>query len=266
MTPISRGPCRRLWQALGLLLAGLMAIPALAAGDPLNSPRWGDMVKEFFPRQKVVFDERVQVLAPAVGENPLNVPITVDASALARSAPVEEVLLFADFNPITRIASFKPARAAAYLGLRIKLQQSTPVRAAARTADGVWHVGGTWVNTTGGGCTLPSAGSASPEWQSRLNEVSGRLWNKAPEGPEGSRLRLRIVHPMDTGLTAGIPAFHLQTLTFRDQDGQLLMTLAPAEPVSENPLFTLNLPPQTSRVHVSGVDNNGNKVDHWVQP
>ena len=28
-----------------------------------------------------------------------------------------------------------------------------------------WHVGGTWVNTTGGGCSAPSVGSASPIWQ-----------------------------------------------------------------------------------------------------
>lgn len=244
---------------MSLTPMGLSATEA----DPLNSPRWGDMYKALFPGQPVVFDARVQVIAPAIGENPLNVPVTVDASALGK---VDEVLLFADFNPITRIARFYPGLAAPYLGLRIKLQQSTPVRAAAKTPDGVWHLGGTWVTTTGGGCTLPSAASASPEWQSRLNQVSGRMWSQAPDGPLGSRLRLRIVHPMDTGLMAGIPAFHLQTLDFYNEAGQRLMRIEPAEPVSENPLFSLNLPSGSGKVRVAGRDNNGNILEQWITP
>ena len=61
-------------------------------------------------------------------------------------------------------------------GLRTSYE---PVRAAVRTGNGNWHVGGTWVNTAGGGCTLPSTGSASPEWQKRLGEVSSRVWPRA---------------------------------------------------------------------------------------
>ena len=130
------------------------AAPAATPADPLDSPRWGDMRKEFFPaRAQVRFDSRVKVTAPLTAENALNVPVSVDASELP---DVREVIVFADFNPIVRIVRFEPTGAHPGLGFRIKLQQSTPVRAAARTGDGVWHVGGTWVNTAGGGCTTPS--------------------------------------------------------------------------------------------------------------
>ena len=51
------------------------------------------------------------------------------------------VLVFADFRPILQILRFFPQRASAFSGFRIKLQQSSPVRAAALTSDGVWAPG-----------------------------------------------------------------------------------------------------------------------------
>lgn len=247
--------------AAGLALAWLLLSQAVAAEqDPLASPRWGDMRKEFFANSRVVFDPRVKVIAPEVAEDPLNVPVTVDATALDK---VQTVLVFADFNPILHALSFTPRSASAYLGFRLKLQQSSPVRAAAKTADGVWHVGGTLVTTTGGGCTVPSTGSASPEWQQRLNELSGRIWQQ--EGNE--RLRLRIIHPMDTGLSGSTPAFFLQQITISDLQGQTLMLIEPHEPVAENPVFTLRLPSSGIRngpIQVRGRDNNGNHFESWV--
>ncbi|OMG53934.1 quinoprotein dehydrogenase-associated SoxYZ-like carrier [Azonexus hydrophilus] len=247
-----------------VLLAVLATVrPALAGQDevdPLASPRWADM-RYLFPEGATLrFDPRVRVLAPAVAENPLQVPLTVDASELG---PVSEVLVFADFNPIVEVMRFFPEAAPAWLGFRIKLQQSTPVRAAARTADGVWHVGGTWVTTVGGGCTVPSAKAGSPDWQARLNQVSGRQWNR---GAQADRIRLRIEHPMDTGLVAGIPAFHLDQVELLDAAGQRLMRLQLHEPVSENPVFTLRRGAVAGPVEVRGYDNNGNAFHARIAP
>ncbi len=238
------------------------AAPAATPADPLDSPRWGDMRKEFFPaRAQVRFDSRVKVTAPLTAENALNVPVSVDASELP---DVREVIVFADFNPIVRIVRFEPTGAHPGLGFRIKLQQSTPVRAAARTGDGVWHVGGTWVNTAGGGCTLPSTGSASPEWQKRLGEVSSRVWARK-EG--GERIRLRVIHPVDTGLAAGIPAFFIQTLQLVDEAGKPLMLIEGFEPLAENPVFTVDIPAARAAAgyRVSGRDNNGNTISAAIE-
>ena len=244
------------------LMFALVCHAALAAApadppDPLNSGRWADMRKEVLPADaRTVFDERIRVIAPISAENPLNVPITVDASALDG---VEEVRVFADYNPIVQIVRFEPGGALATLGFRVKLQQSTPIRAAARTADGVWHVGGSWVNTTGGGCTLPSTGSGSPEWQRRLGEVSSRVWTRK-EG--GERIRLRIVHPEDTGLAAGIPAFYIEDLRLTDDSGRALMTVRGFEPIAENPVFTVDIPAAHTGhgYRINGRDNNGNTI------
>src|SRR3990167_1030668 len=99
------------------------------AVDPLASARWADMRKAFLADAPVVFDRRVQVISPDTAENPMQVPVTVDVTALPE---VQEVVVFADFNPIVQVLRFFPGEAPAFLGFRIKLQQSSPVRAAAR--------------------------------------------------------------------------------------------------------------------------------------
>lgn len=246
-----------------LTFTWLAASLGWAQQDPLASPRWSEMREMFFKGEEVVFNERVRVTAPAAAEDALNVPIAID---LQKLPAVEEVLVIADFNPIVKALRYFPQQTQGNLGFRIKLQQSTPVRAAARTADGRWHVGGTWINTAGGGCTLPSTGNASPEWQQRLNEVSARRWARIDGG---TRLRLQIIHPMDTGLAPGIPAFHLEDLQIRSAHGTALMRIEPGEPVAENPLFTLDIPPGvvgSEAIVVSGRDNNGNTLLAEVQP
>lgn len=242
------------------LMPPAAAVSLNETGDPLGSARWEDMRRAFLRDAPVLFDPRVRVIAPSTAGDPMQVPVSIDATALPG---VVEVVVFADFNPIVEVLRFYPEAASALLGFRVKLQQSTPVRAAARTADGVWHVGGAWVETAGGGCTAPSAASASPAWQSRLNEVSGRQWS---EGPNAGRLRLRIVHPMDTGLVAGTPAFHLEDIELRDDAGRRLMRLRTFEPVAENPVFTLQRGDGISAVVASGRDNNGNRFTARIAP
>lgn len=239
-----------------------MAALAESGPDPLASARWPDMKKAFLADAPVRFDERVRVLAPADAENPLQVPVSVDATGLAE---VRQVMILADFNPIPLALKFYPQGAAAFLGFRLKLQQSSPVRAAVLTADGVWHLGGTWVNTVGGGCTAPAAGSASPDWQQQLNQVNARVWS---DGPLAGRLRLKVMHPMDTGLVAGIPAFHLEQVEVEDGAGRLLMRIEPFEPVSENPVFTLQqLAGQPGqKLLARGRDNNGNQFSVGIAP
>lgn len=217
---------------------------------------WDVVQKEHFKNQKIEFDTRVKVSSPTVAEDPLNVPVAVDVSEIA---DVQEVRVYADLNPIVKVLQFYPDKAKPYLAFRLKLQQSSPIRAAARTRDGVWHMSGVWVTTTGGGCTVPSAGSGLPLWQSQLGAVQGRVW--AP-GADGQRVRARIIHPMDTGLAPGIPAFYIQQLTLTDTQGANLMAIETFEPVSENPVFTFDVAGRAAPgpLLLTGLDNNGNKI------
>ena len=76
---------------------------------------------------------------------------------------------------------------------------------------------------------------------------------------------MRIVHPMDTGLVAGTPAFYLEEINFTDSAGKRLMRVQPFEPVSENPVFTVHQA-LAGPVRASGRDNNGNTFSVLIAP
>jgi len=259
-----------------LLITGLASACALAGravqaadefeGDPYRSYPWIDLRREVLGGAPVVYDPRVEVQGPAFAEDPMNVPISVRVSPdLGR---IDQIIVMVDRNPIRKVLAYFPLQALPAVAFRFKLEQASPVRAAARTADGVWHVGGTLVDSSGGGCTVSGATRKDGSWAQSLGEVSGSLFTAAPDAPQATpaRLRLRVMHPMDTGLVGGIPAFFVNQLSVRDGEGTELARLQTWEPVSENPVFSFDFAsPPRGGVRVVGTDNNGNRIASQVQ-
>lgn len=266
----SAGVGRRGWLAQGacLSLAAATAWPLAARaadefeGDPFKSHPWPDMRRQYLGRDaRVTFDARVAVQGPAFAEDPMNVPISVRVDpALGR---VEQIVVLVDRNPIRKVLSYEPVSALPVVAFRFKLEQASPVRAAVKLAGGRWVVGGTWVDSAGGGCTVAGQTRKDGTWSQTLGEVSGRLFTPAPGA---ARLRLKIMHPMDTGLVAGIPAFYLNRLSLRDGEDRELARLQGFEPLSENPVFSFDFAaPPAGGVHIVGTDNNGNRIRSRVQ-
>lgn len=229
---------------------------AVEQTDPLGGRgRWADMQRQFYRDGQVTFDPRVRVEVPANAEDAMNVPVAIDARALA-GEQIDRIVVVADYNPILKVLEFEPVAVAPYLAFRMKVQQTTPIRAGVRLRDGRWLVGSAVVASQGGGCTAPSTGRGVAGWERTLNTVSARQF----ESSAGNRLRFSILHPMDTGLANGIPAFFIDDLAIRDNEGQVIARILPAEPVSENPVFTLELGGVQRVTQIDGRDNNGNKV------
>lgn len=261
---------RRTW--LGMAAAGVAGMVRAAPppvdpfdGDPLRSHQWPELKKEFLgAKARVVFDERVKVLGPPFAEDPMNVPVSVSAALPG----VQRILVLVDRNPIRKVLELQPLSAQPTVGFRFKLEQASPVRAAALLADGVWHVGGTLIDSAGGGCTVPGGTRTDGSWTQTLGQVSGRLFTSSTPGTgdAAARLRVRIMHPMDTGLVNGIPAFFVSRLSVRDGRERELLRIQTFEPVSENPVFTFDFaerPPGPLRI--VGADNNGNRIDSRVE-
>lgn len=246
------------------LLLGLLAAPCVNAddfdGDPFQSGVWIDMRREYLGGAKVSYDPRVAVEGPAFAEDPMNVPIAVRVDpALGR---VERIEVFVDRNPIRRVLGYEPLQALPAIGFRFKLEQASPVRAAVKLASGRWVVGGTLVDSSGGGCTVPGATRKDGSWTQTLGEVSGRLFSR----PDATRLRIRLMHPMDTGLVGGIPAFYVNRLSVQDGTGRELARLQTYEPVSENPVLSFDFAqPPAGGVKLVGADNNGNRIAGRVE-
>jgi len=242
---------------IGCLTFSLNVLAAMG-DDPLKSPQWTDIKDRYLGAAKVVFDPRVVVSGPKVAEDSMNVPVGIRITGLP---DVRRVLVIADLNPIVKVLEFSSKGALPSLHFRMKLQQGSPVRAMAQTADGVWHVGGIWIDASGGGCTAPSVGRSSANWTETLGQVQSRVW----QGEAQSRVKLSIMHPMDTGLAPGIPAFYIERLSLQDASGKEWMAIDTFEPVSENPVFSFDFtgsPP--AGLTLVGRDNNGNRISAKV--
>lgn len=239
---------------LCLLPAGALAASQAANqhNDPMQSVMWDVMQRTVLQGQPAVFDARVHVSLPRQVEDGQRVPVSVDATALGQ---VEELLLFADYNPLPLALRFTPGSLRPTLAVAMRVNQATPVRAAARTADGVWHVGGQLVDAPGGGCALPTPTRNSTDWSLLQGRLYGRLWQQ--DGQQ--RLRLRIMHPMDTGLVGNTPRFHLNRLQLSDGNGRALAELALEAPLAESPLFTFTLPATVAGpLRIQAGDSDGN--------
>ena len=234
----------------------------LTGGDPLDSMQWPDLKSQFFEKNaKVQFDSRVKVTVPLFAEDAMNVPVSFDASALGK---VTKLVVLVDRNPIRKVLEFVPLQSKPSLSFRFKLEQASPIRVAALTPDGVWHVGNAFIEASGGGCTVPGATRADGSWPQTLNRVAGKVFD-ANALRNDARLRVQVSHPMDTGLVAGIPAFFVEQLTLSDASNQVLAHLYPFEPVSENPLFSFDFEDKPNGpIRLTGKDNNGNKIDAKV--
>jgi sulfur-oxidizing protein SoxY len=240
-----------------LLVSAAVSFSANGAEpDPLESPLWDYMRTQFIGDDAYVFDDRVKVGLPEFAEDPTQVPIMVDASAL--SGNIKQIITWADLNPIQHIFTYYPhPEIVPRISLRIKVQQGTAVRAAVQTKDGVWHMGGSYLDAAGGGCTAPSAANSDPYWESHLGEMKSRFFAKE----EGGRYKFKVIHPMDTGLVNAIPEFYIQQVAVRNQQGDSLARLELSQPVSENPVITFDVRDKNQKHSVWLRDNSGNEFE-----
>ncbi len=239
------------------LIAALFISPAAAAelpDDPLKSTVWKDLAPKFFGTAPVVFDDRVKISTPTITENQAQVPVTADARTLPG---VTKMIVFADLNPIQHVLTLTPGKAAPFVSFRMKIEQATPIRAAAQTEDGTWHVGGIYLDAAGGGCSAPAEARKDADWSDTVGQAQGKLWREA-DGMARARFRLR--HPMDTGLAKdNTPAYFIERVDLKSEAGATLATLEMFEPIAEDPTLTLifHLPQGEPEVNVDGRDNNG---------
>ena len=240
-------------------LAFLFSVQAQAGNnipkDPYESPMWEYLAEEIFGDAKIVVDKRIQVYAPDNAESNFQVPVSVDASALGE---VEEIILMTDLNPFPIAAHFYPMKAKPFFGTRVKLNEATVIHAIAKTPDGVWHMNGKYVLAEGGGCAAPPQQMASADWADHLMEARGKLWQR----DDHQRMRLTLRHPMDTGLSGDVPVFFVEEINITDENGDIISRFAPKEPVSENPVLTLDFPNRTAAsLRAYGRDNNANEFE-----
>ena len=91
----------------------------------------------------------IQIKAPDIAENGAVVPVEV----ISRIPNTQSIAIVAEKNPFPLVASFAfAAGAEGYASTRIKLGQTSNVRALVKTADGKFYAASKEVKVTIGGC------------------------------------------------------------------------------------------------------------------
>jgi len=221
--------------------------------DPLGSELWPDLKEAYLGDAPVVYDKAVKLVMPLRVEDAANVPVIVRLSE--DLGQVAELTVIAENNPIQAAAQIFPRRPMYTVGMNIRLERSTPVRAAALDANGVWHVSSLEIIVMGaGGCSAGGSDMAGNE----LGEIAVRQFNRADGA---SRLKVKINHPMDTGFAPGedgelVPAYYIEKMTVEDEFGPVADMITWAA-LSSDPSFFFDLPDRRQSVRVHASDTNG---------
>lgn len=239
----------------GLLLSTCTVLSHATEASRHTSTMWEYYHQRLLDNQEFVFDDRVQVNTPPFAEDARQVPLEIDARALPGTT--QKIILWAELNPIPQIMVVTPgAQLENLIAVRIRVEQATPIRAAFLQDDGLWHVGTGHIEAAGGGCTAPSVIRAEEGWEKHVGEIFGARHLR----DNSSFLRMRISHPMDNGLSGGIPEYFVDHAQLRDESGRVLADFELFASVSENPTLTLTLKgEQQARLWVR--DNNGNEFN-----
>jgi sulfur-oxidizing protein SoxY len=227
------------WHAL--LLAGAVlgfsgAACAVSDGQTPASGAWEYLQQQFYPNQNLgLLDETYMSLdAPANTPDPAATPLTLHFGDAA-VGHIKQIRVIIDNNPSPLAASFDVASGArvAEIGLRVRIDRFTSVRAIAETTDGKFEMRSTWVNASGGCSAPPSTLTAGT-----LGDIRFR------PSPDSKSLLISIRHPNNSGFQidprSGEPiASHYVSHIRFSTDGRTLLEADTGISLSENPTLRI---------------------------
>ena len=226
--------------------------------DPTLSENWSQVRDDYSITGKVVFDENVKVIMQDFVEEPHEVSLVVKIPDYLRS--IQEFVLLIENNPIQEAARIYPHRPIEAVGMNVRLEDDSPVRAALKDESGTWHVGSKMVFVRNpGGCSLPSC---DPEIQKcETGEIGKILISQFNREGGAWRVKTKITHPMDTGFVTNangevVPSYYIDRIDFSDENGSIAEIETYAA-LSTNPIIMLDLPTRGQHVRINVRDIKG---------
>ena len=224
------------------------------ANNPVESPTFDDILKRIIQDDKYIFDDKnINIKVPLFADNPVQVPIFVDAKAIKNA---KRLILFADLNPIEKIIDMDLVNLLPIVSLNIKVAQETPIRALVLDDKGLWHIGSNNIKSFGGGCSVSSVASTDTNFDKLLGKAKGNVFKTL----DSIRLKASIFHPMETGLVFGNSEFYINKITIKADD-KVLANIDAYSSISENPRFIFETLVESKDYKIEFFDIDGNKFN-----
>lgn len=236
------------------LLIYFLFVQNTYANNPVESPTFDDILKRIIQDDKYIFDDKnINIKVPLFADNPVQVPIFVDAKAIKNA---KRLILFADLNPIEKIIDMDLVNLLPIVSLNIKVAQETPIRALILDDKGLWHIGSNNIKSFGGGCSVSSVASTDTNFDKLLGKAKGNVFKT----PDSIRLKASIFHPMETGLVFGNSEFYINKITIKADD-KVLANIDAYSSISENPRFIFETLVESKDYKIEFFDIDGNKFN-----
>jgi sulfur-oxidizing protein SoxY len=254
LRPLTRRSPHSPAAALCWLLLGCGPSLAVSDGQTPASGAWEYLQREFYADRTLglLDDNYMSLEAPANTPDPSATPLTLHFGDAALGH-IRQIRVIIDNNPSPVAATFEVAAGArvAEIGMRVRIDRYTSVRAIAETSDGRFEMRSTWVNASGG-CSAPPG----PMTAGTLGEIRFR------PSPDSHSMLISIRHPNNSGFQIDprsgepIPAHYVSHMRF-SVAGQELLQADTGISLSENPTLRIASDrPLAAPVTVDVVDSN----------
>jgi sulfur-oxidizing protein SoxY len=254
------------FKAVLFFLAVGFSAGILAGGE--EDTAWNGGLKQKFFGDKAIQESNdvIELTAPYRAEDPALVPVSVTGKiAQTPEKYIKAITLIIDNNPVPFAAafSFTPDSGKADIGLRVRVNAYTPVRAIAETNDGKLTMSRVFVKASGG-CSAP-IGADMDAAMARMGKMKFRLDGDKLTLQQPNQVQLLISHPNITGmqmdqLTRSIKPAHFVEQVKVSFDGKPVMTAQTDIAVSSDPNFRFYFKPdKAGELKAEIRDNKGNQ-------
>jgi sulfur-oxidizing protein SoxY len=248
-----------------LFFLGLGFSAALLAGSEEDSAWNGGLKQKFFGDKAIQeTNDVIELTAPYRAEDPSLVPISVAGKIVQTPEKyIKAITLIIDNNPVPFAAafSFTPDSGKADIGLRVRVNAYSPVRAIAETNDGKLTMSRVFVKASGG-CSSP-VGADLDAAMARMGKMKFRLDGDKLTLQQPNQVQLLISHPNITGMQMNqisrtiTPAHYVEQVKV-SFDGKPVMTAKTDIAVSADPNFRFYFKPdKAGELKAEIIDNKG---------
>ena len=227
--------------------------------DPEKSEIWPELSRLFLGElAKVNFESEIRVIMQDHVEEPHEVPLIVKLPDHLHN--FKEFILLIENNPIQQVIKLIPYRAIESIGMNVRLEDDSPVRAAVKDKDGLWHIGSKMVFVSSpGGCSSPSCDVTTEICDP--GEIGKLILKNYDREAGAGRLKIKIIHPMDTGLVSSpageiIPEYFINSIFLDDIDGPIAVMETYAA-LSTDPVILIDLAEKGQSIRAKAKDSHG---------
>lgn len=255
-----RRQARRVVDVSGFCIALMASVGYAGVGHATTVEEdmvWtGGLRDAYFADRGIQSDDLITLEAPTRADNAAIVPISVKAGMpQTEERYIRTIYLFVDKNPGPLVGKFHftPASGRADLGLRLRVDAYSPVRAIAETNDGGLHMSRRFVKASGG-CSAPASSDADAALEQLgrmkllIREEGGERASEV-EQARPTLAQLMIRHPNRSGLQMDQVSRQYAPAEFVKQvkvsfEGEAIFHAETSFAVSENPSFRFYFVPQ----------------------